>query len=39
VGDREKADGTVNIRDRSGEQKSIALDEFITLIRSFDPVI
>jgi threonyl-tRNA synthetase len=39
VGDREKADGTVNIRDRSGEQKTFALDEFIALVKSFDPVI
>ncbi len=39
VGDREVADGTVNIRDRSGEQKTITLDEFISLVKSFDPVI
>jgi threonyl-tRNA synthetase len=39
VGDREMADGTVNLRDRSGEQKTITLDEFITLVKSFDPVI
>jgi threonyl-tRNA synthetase len=39
VGDREVAEGTVNIRDRAGEQKTITLDEFITLVKSFDPVI
>jgi threonyl-tRNA synthetase len=39
VGDREVADGNVNIRDRSGEQKTITLDEFIALVKSFDPVI
>ncbi|HVN72043.1 MAG TPA: threonine--tRNA ligase [Desulfomonilia bacterium] len=39
VGDREKADGTINIRDRSGEQKTMAVEEFITLVKSFDPMI
>jgi threonyl-tRNA synthetase len=39
VGDREMADHTVNIRDRSGEQNTITLDEFIALVKSFDPVI
>ncbi len=39
VGDREVAENTVNIRDRSGEQKTITLDEFIALVKSFDPVI
>jgi threonyl-tRNA synthetase len=39
VGDREVADHTVNIRDRSGEQNTITLDEFIALVKSFDPVI
>jgi threonyl-tRNA synthetase len=39
VGDREMAEGMVNIRDRSGEQKTMAVNEFISLVKSFDPAI
>ncbi len=39
VGDREMADGTVNLRDRSGEQKTISLDEFVALVKSAEPVV
>ncbi len=39
VGDREMADGTVNLRDRSGEQKTVTLDEFVALVKSFEPAV
>ncbi|MCU0577808.1 MAG: threonine--tRNA ligase [Desulfobacterota bacterium] len=39
VGDKEKEDGTVAVRDRTGEQKTMTVDEFIAMVKSFDPVV
>ncbi|MCE5273530.1 MAG: threonine--tRNA ligase [Deltaproteobacteria bacterium] len=39
VGDREKEDGTVSIRERDGQQQTMRVDEFIALVKSSDPVI
>ncbi|HOS96591.1 MAG TPA: threonine--tRNA ligase [Deltaproteobacteria bacterium] len=39
VGDKEKEEGTVAVRDRSGEQKTMRVDEFVSLVKSFEPVV
>jgi threonyl-tRNA synthetase len=39
IGDREKEEGTVTVRDRSGEQKAMTTDEFIQLIKDAQPVL
>jgi threonyl-tRNA synthetase len=39
IGDREKEEGTVTVRDRSGEQKAMKTAEFIELVKSAQPVI
>jgi threonyl-tRNA synthetase len=39
IGDREKEEGTVTVRDRSGEQKAMTVPEFIDLVKSAYPVI
>ena len=37
AGEKERADGTVSVRDRSGAQKTMTPEEFAGLVRSFDP--
>jgi threonyl-tRNA synthetase len=39
AGDREKEDGTIAVRTRDGEQRTMLVDEFISLVKSADPVI
>ncbi len=39
VGDKEKEEGTVAVRDRSGEQKTMQVDEFVSLVKSFEPAV
>ena len=39
VGDREKEEGTIAVRDRSGEQKIMKVDEFVSLVKSFEPAV
>ncbi|MFY9399585.1 MAG: threonine--tRNA ligase, partial [Desulfomonilia bacterium] len=39
AGDREKEEGTITVRERSGDQRTMSLDEFVQLIREAQPVI
>ena len=39
IGDREKEDGTVTVRERSGDQKTMTADELIRIVREAQPVI
>jgi threonyl-tRNA synthetase len=39
VGDKEKEEGTVAVRDRSGEQKTMQVDEFVSLVKSLEPAV
>ena len=39
VGDREKEEGTVTVRDRSGEQKAMTTDEFIQMVKNAQPAV
>jgi len=39
AGDREKDSGTVSVRDRSGEQRTMTPADFVSLVRSFDPAL
>lgn len=39
IGDREKEEGTVTIRERSGDQKTMGIDDFIKIIKDAEPVI
>jgi threonyl-tRNA synthetase len=39
IGDREKEECTVTVRDRSGEQKEMSTDDFIQMVKSAQPVI
>ncbi len=39
MGDREKEEGTITVRERSGDQKTMTVDEFIKIIREAQPVI
>ncbi len=39
IGDKEKEDGTVTVRDRSGEQKVMTVGEFIKIVNDAQPVI
>lgn len=39
IGDREKEEGTVTVRERSGEQKTMTLDNFIKIVHDAQPVI
>ena len=38
-GDREKEEGTIAVRDRSGEQKTMKVAEFVSLVKSFEPAV
>ena len=38
VGDREKEEGTVTVRDRSGDQKTMPIDDFIKIIKDAQPL-
>ncbi|OPZ60504.1 MAG: Threonine--tRNA ligase 2 [Deltaproteobacteria bacterium ADurb.Bin510] len=37
IGDREKQDSTVNVRERGGDQRTMTVDEFIQQVRSAEP--
>ncbi|MCK9263900.1 MAG: threonine--tRNA ligase [Desulfomonilia bacterium] len=39
IGDREKEEGTVTVRERSGDQQTMTADEFIRIVRQAQPVI
>ena len=39
TGDREKDEGTITVRERSGDQRTMPLDEFVRLIQEAQPVI
>ncbi|HOW99460.1 MAG TPA: His/Gly/Thr/Pro-type tRNA ligase C-terminal domain-containing protein, partial [Deltaproteobacteria bacterium] len=39
IGDREKEEGTVTVRDRGGEQKAMTTDEFIQMVKSAQPAV
>ncbi len=39
AGDREKEDGTITVRDRSGEQKTMGVDEFVAMVHDAEPRI
>ncbi len=39
MGDREKEEGTITVRERSGDQKTMTADEFIRIVREAQPVI
>ncbi|HQI00995.1 MAG TPA: threonine--tRNA ligase [Deltaproteobacteria bacterium] len=39
TGDREKEEGTIAVRDRSGEQQTMTLDDFIKIVKDAQPVI
>ena len=39
IGDREKEEGTVTVRDRSGEQKAMTTDEFIQMVKNAQPAV
>jgi threonyl-tRNA synthetase len=39
VGDKEKEEGTVAVRDRSGEQTTMQVDEFVSLVKSSEPAV
>ncbi len=39
TGDREKEEGTITVRERSGDQKTMSVDEFVKIVREAQPVI
>ncbi len=39
IGDREKEEGTITVRERSGDQKTMGIDDFIKIVNDAQPVI
>ncbi len=39
IGDREKEEGTITVRERSGDQKAMGIDDFIKIVKDAQPVI